>query len=106
MRRLLMGDQVVVVSGAHRGKTGKVKKFDPESDRVVIEGVNKRKRHIRPTPQRPGGILEEEAPIHASNVMPVDPETGKPTRIRIQEREGKKVRIAKSGAALPVAAKA
>jgi large subunit ribosomal protein L24 len=106
MRRLLTGDQVVVVSGAHRGKTGKVKKFDPENDRVVIEGVNKRKRHIRPTPQRPGGILEEEAPIHASNVMPVDPETGKPTRVRVELREGKKVRIAKSGAALPVATKA
>jgi large subunit ribosomal protein L24 len=106
MRRLLTGDTVVVVSGAHRGKTGKLKKFDASDDRVVIEGVNKRKRHIRPTPQRPGGILEEEAPIHASNVMPVDPETGKPTRVRIEVRDGKKVRIAKSGAALPAAQKA
>jgi large subunit ribosomal protein L24 len=106
MRRLLTGDLVIVTAGAHKGKTGKVKTFDPERNRVVIEGVNVRKRHVRPTQQRAGGILEAEQPIFASNVMPVDPETGKPTRVRFQEREGKKVRIAKSGAALPVASKA
>lgn len=101
MRRLMTGDSVVVTGGAHRGKTGKVKKVIVSTDRVVIEGVNVRKRHIRPTPQRPGGILEQEAPIHISNVMPVDPETGKPTRVHFEERDGKKVRVAKSGAVLP-----
>lgn len=100
MRRLQTGDAVVVIGGAHRGKTGKVKKLLLDRDRVIVEGVNVRKRHIRATPERPGGILEEEGSIHASNVMPVDPETGKPTRVHIEERDGKKVRVAKSGAAL------
>jgi large subunit ribosomal protein L24 len=106
MRRLLTGDNVVVTAGAHKGKTGKIKKFDTSRDRVVIEGVNVRKRHVRPTQQRAGGILETEQPIHASNVMPVDPETGKPTRVRFEERDGQKVRVAKSGAVLPAASKA
>lgn len=103
MQRLQMGDDVVVTAGAHKGKTGKVKKLLLDRDRVVIEGVNVRKRHIRPTPQRPGGILEQEAPVHASNVMPMDPESGKPTRVRFEERDGKKVRVAKSGAVLGAA---
>jgi large subunit ribosomal protein L24 len=106
MRRLQTGDSVVVTSGAHKGKTGKVKQLLVDTGRVVVEGVNVRKRHIKPTPQRPGGILEQEGSISASNVMPVDPESGKPTRVRFQERDGKKVRVAKSGAVLPSASKA
>lgn len=106
MRRLQTGDSVVVTSGAHKGKTGKVKQLLVDTDRVVVEGVNVRKRHIKPTPQRPGGILEQEGSISVSNVMPLDPETGKPTRVRFQERDGKKVRVAKSGAVLPSASKA
>jgi len=106
MRRLLTGDNVVVTAGAHKGKTGKLKTFDTTRNRVVIEGVNVRKRHVRPTQQRAGGILEAEQPISASNVMPIDPETGKPTRVRFEERDGQKVRVAKSGAVLPAASKA
>lgn len=98
MRRLRKGDQVVVVRGNNKGKRGKVTRVVAESNKVVIEGVNLVKRHTAPTPQRPGGILEIEAPLDASKVMPVDPETGKPTRVRVEERDGKKVRIAKSGA--------
>jgi large subunit ribosomal protein L24 len=68
---------------------------------VVVEGVKLVKRHVRATPQRPGGILEMEAPISASKVMLVDPETDKPTRVRHQtDDEGKKTRVGKSGASI------
>lgn len=103
MQRLQTGDTVMVVGGAHKGKTGKVKQLLLADNRVVIEGINVIKRHVKPTPQRPGGVLEREAPIHMSNVMPVDPETGKPTRVRFQERDGQKVRVAKSGAVITAA---
>jgi large subunit ribosomal protein L24 len=72
-----------------------------ETDKVVVEGINVVKRHMRATQQRPGGILEVEAPLHASKVMLVDPETNKPTRVHVEERDGKKVRVAKSGAVFP-----
>lgn len=98
MERLQTGDQVVVISGAHKGSKGKVKKILKDEDRVLVEGVNVVKRHTRPTAQRPGGIVTKEAPIHASNVAPIDPETGKATRVRFQVQDGKKVRVAKSGA--------
>jgi large subunit ribosomal protein L24 len=100
MERLQTGDQVVVIGGAHKGSKGRLKKVLKGEDRVLVEGVNVVKRHTRPTPQRPGGIVNKEAPIHASNVAPVDPQTGKATRVRFEERDGKKVRVAKSGAAI------
>jgi large subunit ribosomal protein L24 len=100
MERLQTGDQVIVISGAHKGSKGRLKKVLKGEDRVLVEGVNVVKRHTRPTPQRPGGIVNKEAPIHASNVALVDPETGKATRVRFEEREGKKVRVAKSGAVI------
>jgi len=105
--RLLKGDLVVVISGKDKGKQGKVARLLPDLDRVVVEGVNLVKRHMRPTPRNPsGGILEREQPIHASKVMPVDPQSGKGTRIRFKTLEnGKKVRIAaKSGDEIPVVA--
>jgi large subunit ribosomal protein L24 len=105
--RIRKGDKVVVISGKDKGKTGKVMRILREEDRVVVEGINLVKRHTRPTPRSPsGGILEREQPIHASKVMPVDPESGKGTRVRTKTLEnGKKVRIAaKSGAEIPVAA--
>jgi len=98
MERLQTGDQVVVISGAHKGSKGKLKKILKDEDRVLVEGVNVVKRHTRPTAQRPGGIVTKEAPIHASNVAPIDPETGKATRVRFPVQDGKKVRVAKSGA--------
>lgn len=101
MERLKVGDQVVVISGEAKGQRGKVKRVIKETNRVVIEGIKLVKRHVRATPQRPGGILELEAPISASKVMLIDPETDKPTRVRHkQDGEGKKVRVAKSGAEL------
>lgn len=99
MARLKVGDEVQVISGEHKGKRGKISRVIPEKSRVVVEGVNQVKRHVRATPQSPGGILEVEAPLSASKVMPIDPESGKPTRIKHQVKDGKKVRIAKSGAA-------
>jgi large subunit ribosomal protein L24 len=100
MERLHVGDQVVVIRGNDKGKRGKVTKLT--DDRVVVEGVNVVKRHLKQTPQRPGGILDVEAPISKSNVMLVDPTTNKPTRVSIKIENDKKIRVAKSGAAIPV----
>lgn len=101
MSRVRVGDQVVVIRGNDKNRRGKVTRVLAEREMVVIEGVNVVKRHMRATQQRPGGILEVEAPLHASKVMLVDPETNKPTRVRIEERDGEKVRVAKSGALIP-----
>jgi len=100
MDRLKVGDLVQVISGKHRGSQGRVTRLLKEDERVVIEGVNMVTRHQRPTPRQPeGGRIQKEAPLHASRVMPVDPSTGKPTRVQIRTGEdGKKVRTAKSGA--------
>ena len=95
MQRLTVGDQVVVIRGNDKGKRGKVSKLT--SDRVVVEGVNVVKRHLKQTPQRPGGILDVEAPISKSNVMLVDPATNKPTRVSVKIENDKKVRVGKSG---------
>ena len=82
LARIRKGDTVVVISGKFKTKTGKVLRVWPENDRVTVEGINVIKRHTRPTPtNREGGIIEREAPIHISKVMPVDPETGKGTRV-------------------------
>ena len=102
--RVRTGDTVIVISGKDKGKTGKVKRILVDEDRVVVEGINMVKRHTRPTPRNPsGGILEREQAIHACKVMPVDPKTGKGTRVRFKELDGgKKVRIAaKSGEEIP-----
>jgi large subunit ribosomal protein L24 len=93
--RIKKNDEVMVIAGNERGKTGKALKVFPEKDRVIVEGVNIRKRHTKPTQQNPqGGIVEKEAPIHVSNVMPLDPKTGEPTRVNAQividEKTGKK----------------
>jgi len=74
-------DQVVVISGNFKGKKGKVLKIFPTDRRVIVEGVNVRKRHSRPSQKNPqGGIVQKEAPIHLSNVMLLDPKSGEPTR--------------------------
>ncbi|WP_042145409.1 50S ribosomal protein L24 [Paucisalibacillus sp. EB02] len=96
------GDKVIVISGKDRGKTGTILEAYPKKERVLVEGVNMIKKHAKPSQENPqGGILNQEAPIHVSNVMPVDPKSGHPTRIGYEVRDGKKVRIAKkSGEAL------
>ena len=104
MRRLQAGDEVMIVRGNDKGKKGKIARVLVERDAVIVEGVNLVKRHVKASPEQPGGILEVEAPIHASKVMPLDPDTGKPTRVRFEVREGRKVRIAKSGAEIAVQA--
>jgi len=94
---------VMVISGNDRGKTGKVLKVYPQKYRVIVEGINLRKRHTKPSQKSPqGGILEKEAPINASNVMILDPKTNEPTRIGskiiLDEKTGKKkiTRIARA----------
>ena len=102
MRRLCVGDEVLVIRGDDKGKRGKITRVDHEKNRVVVEGIKSVKRHLRATPQRPGGILEVEAAIDASKVMLIDPKTNKPTRVRFKSENEQKVRLAKSGEALPV----
>jgi large subunit ribosomal protein L24 len=94
------GDTVIVVAGKERGKRGRVLRVLPGKNRVVIERINMIKRHQRPTQKiRQGGIIEREGAIHLSNVMLIDPTSGKPTRIGRRElSDGKRVRVArKSG---------
>jgi large subunit ribosomal protein L24 len=91
-------DNVMVISGNARGKTGKVLKVYPEKNRVIIEGVNIIKRHSRPSQRNPqGGIVQKEAPIHISNVMLLDPKSGQPTRVGTKlvkdPTTGKKTRV-------------
>ena len=97
------GDTVIVISGKDKGKKGKIVAAYPKKDRVVVEGVNQVKRHMKPTQSNPqGGIITKEAAIHVSNVMLVDPESGKPTRTKmVVQEDGTKVRTAfKSGKAI------
>ncbi|MCH2108840.1 MAG: 50S ribosomal protein L24 [Polyangiaceae bacterium] len=101
MNRLLIADEVQVTAGNSKGQKGKIAAIDYERGRVVIEGINLRKRHMKPTPQTNGGIIEIPGPIALSNIMPLDPESGKPTRVHFEERDGKKERVAKSGAIIP-----
>jgi large subunit ribosomal protein L24 len=90
------GDSVKVISGKDKGKEGKILEAYPSSNRVLVEGVNMVKKHAKPSQANPqGGILNQEAAIHASNVMPVDPKTGEPTRVGYKVEKNKKVRVAK-----------
>jgi large subunit ribosomal protein L24 len=97
--KIRKGDTVVVLSGKDKGKTGEVVRAMPKQSKVVVSGVNVHARHRKPTQTAPqGGIERKEAPLHVSNVAIADPKTGKPTRVRFEERNGKKVRVAaKSG---------
>ncbi|MBM6616148.1 50S ribosomal protein L24 [Bacillus suaedaesalsae] len=90
------GDKVQVISGKDKGKQGVILEAFPKKDRVLVEGVNIVKKHSKPSQANPqGGIISKEAPIHVSNVMPLDPKSGVPTRVGYQVVDGKKVRIAK-----------
>jgi len=95
-------DTVRIIAGKDRGKTGRVLRVDPEKHKVFVEGANIIKRHIKPRTlrdtqraQEMGGIVEMEGPIHVSNVMLIDPDSGEPTRIGIRREDGKRVRVAK-----------
>ena len=93
-RHIIQGDTVIVTAGRDKGKTGKVLRVIPDVDRVVVEGINRRVKHLKPGPNRPqGGVIEKEMPIHISNVSPVV--DGKPSRVRFETKDdGSKVRVA------------
>ncbi len=96
--KIKKGDQVIVLSGDDKGKTGEVVKAMPKEGKVVIQGVNLVKRHTKPSQTTPGGIVTKEAPISVSNVAIVDPKSNKASKIGYKEVDGKKVRVArKSG---------
>jgi large subunit ribosomal protein L24 len=92
-------DNVIVISGKDKGRTGKVIRTDPKRDRVYVEGVNMVKRHMRPTPGRPNapvGVIEKEGPVHVSNVAIVDPKDNKPTRVGVRrDSNGNRMRVTK-----------
>ena len=99
--RIRSGDQVKVIAGKDRGKTGKVMRVEPAKGRLYVEGLNMIKRHTRPqqvagaqSEQQMGGVIEREGPIHVSNVMLLDAK-GTPTRVRIERENGKPLRVAK-----------
>ena len=97
--KIRKGDTVVVLSGKDKGKTGEVVRSLPKENKVVVSGVNVHARHRKASQENPqGGIERKEAPLHVSNVAIADPKSGKATRVRFEERDGKKVRVAaKSG---------
>ena len=96
--KIMKNDNVVVIAGNSKGSTGKVLKVYPKLNRVIIEGVNLRKRHTKPNQAAPeGGIIEKEAPINVSNVMLLDPKSNEPTKIGtkiiIDDKTSKKKRV-------------
>ena len=100
--RIRRDDQVVIISGKDRGKSGKVLHTDPKKSRVFVEGLNIIKRHEKPrstgdmATASPGGIVEKEGPIHVSNVMVLDPKGNKGTRLGVRRTDdGKRVRVSK-----------
>ena len=93
--KIKKGDKVVVLSGKDKGKQGEVIKSIPKDGKVIVAGVNVAVRHRKPNQANPqGGLERREAPLHVSKVALQDPKTGKPTRVRFEERDGKKVRVA------------
>ena len=96
MKRIRKGDNVIVIAGNDKGKTGKVLTVIPDKDRVIVEGVAMVSKHTKPNAKAPqGGIIKQEASIHVSNVSLIDPKSGKATRVGFKIDGGKKVRVAK-----------
>lgn len=94
--RIKKNDSVMVIAGKERGKTGKVLRVFPAQDRALVERLNMMKRHVKPrNPQDSGGILEKEAPLHLSNLMLVDPQDGRPTRVGFKIVDGRKMRVSR-----------
>lgn len=90
------GDTVQVIAGNSKGKQGKVLEVIVDKDRAIVEGVNQVSKHAKPSTQNPqGGIVKKEASIHVSNLLPLDPKDGKPTRVGRKKEDGKTVRVAK-----------
>jgi large subunit ribosomal protein L24 len=99
---LKKGDKVIIIAGRDKGKTGAIQRIDHDNDRVVVEGINVRKKHQKPKQNNPEGtIIEIYAPVHRSNVALIDPKSKKATRYKVSVVKDKKVRLAvKSGAAI------
>ncbi|HNY24952.1 MAG TPA: 50S ribosomal protein L24 [Alphaproteobacteria bacterium] len=97
--KIKKGDEVVVISGKYKGVKGKVIEARPADSKVVVEGVNRHKWHIKPTQEKPGEIIDREAPIHVSNVALFDAKTKKPTRVGYKMEGDKKVRVSKKSGA-------
>jgi large subunit ribosomal protein L24 len=96
MQRIRKGDNVIVVTGRDKGKKGSVLRVLPAEERVLVQGVNVVKRHMRASARQAGGIVEKEAPIHLSNVALIDPQSGKATRVGFRTLDdGRKVRVAR-----------
>jgi large subunit ribosomal protein L24 len=94
--KIRKGDKVVVLTGRDKGRSGEVIEVRPSESRALVRGVNMVKRHQKQTPQREGGIISKEAPIHLSNIAIADPKSGKPTRVGFKiMNDGRKVRVAK-----------
>ncbi len=94
--RIKKNDSVMIIAGKERGKVGKVIRVQPKQDRAVIERLNMVKRHVKPRgPQDSGGILEKEASIRLSNLMLVDPQDGRPTRVGFRIVDGRKMRVSR-----------
>ncbi|MBE6454955.1 MAG: 50S ribosomal protein L24 [Alphaproteobacteria bacterium] len=93
--RIKKGDQVIVITGRDKGKTGEVLKAMPKDNKVLVQGINLVKRHQKPTQESAGGIISKEAPIHVSNVALIDPKDGKATRVGFKVENGQKVRVSK-----------
>ncbi len=93
--KIKKGDKVVVLSGKDKGKHGEVTKSFPKDGKVIVSGVNIATRHTKPSQENPqGGLSRFEAPMHVSKVAIEDPKTGKPTRVRFDVKDGKKIRVA------------
>jgi len=93
--RLKVNDEVIVIAGKMKSRKGKILALNREQGKVIVQGVNMRKKFLRPSQESPkGGVVDMEAPIHISNVQILDQKTKKPTRLRIEMKDGKKVRVA------------
>jgi large subunit ribosomal protein L24 len=96
MQKLRVNDEVIILAGKDKGKKGKILNINNKTKRVIVEGINKVKKAVKPTQENPnGGIVDIEKALHISNVQIVDPKTGAPTRVRIETKDGKNVRVAK-----------
>jgi large subunit ribosomal protein L24 len=97
MQKLRLNDEVIILAGKDKGKKGKVTNINAKTNRVMVEGVNMVKKAMRASQENPnGGFADMEKSIHKSNVAVVSPKTGKATRVRIETKDGKKVRVATS----------
>ena len=95
MQKIKVNDEVVILAGKDKGKTGTVEKIFGSKDKILVKGVNLVKKAVRPSQENPaGGFVEVERPVHISNLALISPKTKKATRVRIEVRDGKKVRVA------------